>query len=332
MLKINQVDITDFYFNNHYLSEYSSMVAGKEGFKNLTLSPNIRTTTQSIINKDGELPVVSKYDPRTFSVPITLKDNTKLRDLAGWLATKTEQDFYFKNDRIKVKAMVDGALDLEVYWNQGGLTDVKFICYDPYFYAIQDIQYVFNNNKFDRGFSQLNPLGLYNGLSITTVDRYTPATYELVNVDNTVSNLLNTTATYFLDGFITKNNNTISYSVQSLSDIEFWNDGNTESHPIYTITLNNNAVSDITLTINGVDMRIQNVKNYVTIDTEYMTVIGDLDTTDSNGNHIIMTNQNRLSSFLDDFEYLKAGTNTVSVVATYSNIDNIQIQCRSRWI
>ncbi len=323
MINIEDVDLLDFYYNGHWLSEFDGMIAGTNGIEDFTVRPSMEIKTEKIIGVDGELFQSAYYNPRTFSLPIMFEDLNKIRDISSWLDVKTPTDFYFKDDKLKIKVMLDSAIDVKPYVMQG-TTDLKFIAHNPFFEAVDDIKYIIKS--FDRTFSQINPLELYNTVSITTYDRYTPASYELtqINTSEEIETLVSADFNLYVDGMVTKNNSEITLQTTSFTNIEIFNDGNKESYPLITIYMVNSTKGNVTLSINGEVMSVTDVKNYITIDTKYMTIIGD-EEVDS----ITLEDQNRLKSFSGEFINLKTGKNTITATG---NINKIEIQCRSRWI
>lgn len=139
MNNLGTIDIYDFYYNGSYLSSHDGVVAGRNGFKEFSLLPSREDQTESVIGVDGEILVSSKLEPRQFSVPVLWNDisGMKIRNIAEWLDTPTVQDFYFKNDTMKLKAKLDKKeLSINNMFDIYGMNDLSFIAYDPYFYEI----------------------------------------------------------------------------------------------------------------------------------------------------------------------------------------------------
>ena len=148
MIDLTEIDITDFYFNNHWLSDFGGIVAGKSGFTSYSLLPSKEIKTEKIIGVDGELITNVRYNPRTFVVPVYFSDITRIRDIAGWLNVKKPMDFNCGKDMVKIKCMFDSAVDIQNY-NLTGTTELKFIAHNPYFSLISESYEVFNKDIYD---------------------------------------------------------------------------------------------------------------------------------------------------------------------------------------
>jgi len=138
---VKYVDITDFYFNGRYLSSFGGMVAGLSGYTNMNLMPSREYITDRPIRYDGARVFDTYLSPRIFSVPVVFTDLDKFSkyDISAWLNTKTEQDFYFKDDNKKLKCRLDsGAVDLNRLGVNSYATELRFIAHDPYFYEIEE--------------------------------------------------------------------------------------------------------------------------------------------------------------------------------------------------
>lgn len=139
MINMSVIDFTDFSFNGSFLTSFDGFVGGRGGFKNFSAIPSRDTTTEKLIGIDGELVVSSKLNPRTFAIPIFINDlaDGKIRDLAVWLDTEEPKIFYWKDDTVYIKCMLDsGGIDFENIFDTKGLTELKFIAYDPFYYLI----------------------------------------------------------------------------------------------------------------------------------------------------------------------------------------------------
>lgn len=266
----------------------------------------METKTETVLGKDGVIEYESYYNPRTFVVPVYFESLNNLRGIASWLNSRKATDFYFSADKLKIKVKIDGAVDISRYL-QSGLTELKFIAYDPYYYAVNDIKYTFQ--KFDRGNTQINPLTTYNAFNLTLYDRYTPIYYEATYVN--YEDLINSDIELYWDGIVTKNGSNITVQIDNFSSFNMFNDGNVESYPLIKLTGSGN----ITVGVNGKTFTVNNVNSYVYIDSLYMTCYKDT--------------TNYISNFSGEFIKLSPGINTFSITG---NITSVEIQCRSRWL
>lgn len=140
MQNIDALDSRDFYFNGHWLSEFSGEIAGQSGNAPLSVLPQLDIKSERVLGRHGEFVSGATYSPRTFSVPVLFNDIKKIRDIASWLQVLTPQDFYFKNDTVKAKCMINSVLDLQNYSYQGTV-ELRFICHNPFYKAVNDITY-----------------------------------------------------------------------------------------------------------------------------------------------------------------------------------------------
>lgn len=246
LFDIDNLNQSDFYFNGHWLSEFYGSIAGKNGTKLTGTFVTMENKTEKVLGRDGELFYDSKYNPRSFTVPVIFKDVESLKQITPWLMTKTPQNFYYDNDEVKCVAKVDNIDDIESGYIEtkiGILFEIKFIAYDPYLYAINDIKHI------------------------------------LKSPSNTI-----------------------------------FNRGNKESYPLIKLYGN----GSLTIGINGNAITINNVVDYIYVDTLYLTCYK---TNDDD----LMDNVN---GKLEDI-YLESGKNSISLS---TNIISAEIQCRSRWI
>lgn len=141
MDKIRNIDFFDFYYNGHWLSEFGGMVGGTESIKQYPLLPEREYVTDRAINQDGETLFNSYLKTRTFEVPVFFEDIDKvgIRKIAQWLNSPTADWFYFKNDTLKIKCVLDsGGSDLENLNIYGGTANLKFLALDPYYYELKE--------------------------------------------------------------------------------------------------------------------------------------------------------------------------------------------------
>lgn len=109
-------------------------------------------------------------------------------------------------------------------------------------------------------------------------------------------------------------NNVYTQNVTNITNVNIINEGNLESYPLYKVVGSGN----LTLTINGSNITITGVTDYVYIDTLYCNAFRDG-----------AVPVNFIGKMDGEFETLQDGTNTIT---TSSNCTSVEIQCRSRWI
>lgn len=153
----NYMNAFDFYFNGHKLSDFNGMIAGVNGIQPLNLLPLKENKTEQILGKEAWLVTSVLYNPRSFIVPVTftnLADN--IRDIASWLNVLEPTDFYYENDELKLKCLLDSSSQTEIE-NLGfignknaGTIELKFIAYDPFYYAIKDTKHVFTTGTYTK--------------------------------------------------------------------------------------------------------------------------------------------------------------------------------------
>jgi phage-related protein len=140
MKDLNIIDFTDFYFNGKYLSDFGGMVGDNNGGKlNYSLLPSREYIIDRPFNYDGEIVFDVHVNPRSWEVPIFFYDinDNNIRSISKWLDTDEAQPFYFKNDTVRINARIDSdAFYFDTYSGIEGLTSLKFIAHDPYFYDI----------------------------------------------------------------------------------------------------------------------------------------------------------------------------------------------------
>lgn len=137
MLALSKVDFSDFYFNGRWLSELGGRIAGLNGLHPFSVIPAKEIKTEKILGMDGELVYSSRYQPRTFVVPVFFENIENIREIALWLSPKEPKDFHFKGDEVKLQVMLDSAIDIQNYCLQG-ITELKFIAHNPYFQTIKN--------------------------------------------------------------------------------------------------------------------------------------------------------------------------------------------------
>lgn len=146
MRNFKDIDITNFFFNGKWLSEFEGVVAsGGGGIENFSMLPNIEKQTSQVLEKDGEIFLGARYEPRTFSLDVWFKNVNRLRDITSWLGVLEPKEFYFKNDSVKLFCMIDGGFDWKKYMMNNGTVTLKFIAYDPYYYEIYPKKQIIKN-------------------------------------------------------------------------------------------------------------------------------------------------------------------------------------------
>jgi predicted phage tail component-like protein len=237
MYDLKNIDIEHFYFNKQWSYNNHIMVANEQGFNSYSLTPQLNIQTETLGGVDGQFISSTQYNPRTFILPLTILDNSKIRKISSWLSTKTPQDFYFKNDRVKIKAIVDEAISPNCYL-QGSTSEIKFLCHNPYFEEIEPIKYIITKNISSQPF---------NFDYTKDLVQHSPINYD----DPT--------------------ENSIHITTNSLSQFDIWNDGNVESRGLIKLYGNGSLV----LGLNGYVCTITGVTDYVTIDFKSYDVYKD---------------------------------------------------------
>lgn len=99
-----------------------------------------------MLGVDEEIVYGSKLNPRTFSLYVYFEDLINVRDISEWLNSDAPEEFFFLGDTVKCFAMLSDMCELEAYYDYTnenrhyfkGLMDLKFICYDPFYYYKED--------------------------------------------------------------------------------------------------------------------------------------------------------------------------------------------------
>lgn len=137
---LRNIDFIDFNFNGKWLSDFGGIVGGTEPLKQYPLLPTRSFITDRAADQDGQYVFDSYLEPRVFEVPVFFEDIDKagLRNIAAWLNVEKESWFYFKDDDVKIKCMIDGEYLLDTLSGGNGQVYLKFIAHDPYYYAIDN--------------------------------------------------------------------------------------------------------------------------------------------------------------------------------------------------
>ena len=177
MNDINKVIFSDFYFNNRWLSDFDAEIGGSTPtLPSISALPEKEIGTQQVMGVDGQLVTSVRFLPRTFSLPIVLNDLSRLRELANWLGAIEATDFHFRGDNVKIKCMVEGAVDVAKLFGSLGTADIKFIAHGVYYEAIDDITHVFNSpvvaqviNFHNQGTSPSKPMLRVYGTGVVKI-------------------------------------------------------------------------------------------------------------------------------------------------------------------
>jgi predicted phage tail component-like protein len=191
----NHVNALDFYFNGHWLSEFEGVVissVGGNGIRDMNaLVPLKENKVEQVLGKEAWLVTNVLYNPRSFVVPVffqKLSDN--IREIAAWLNILEPTDFYFENDEQKLLCLVDGQIDIGnlgyIGADIGGVTEIKFIAYDPFYYAIKDVKWIFTTGAYvkaeeDKKYGlKLNTVSNFSNLILKNNGNY--KSYPLIKI------------------------------------------------------------------------------------------------------------------------------------------------------
>lgn len=261
MFSLENLDATDFCFNNNYLSEFEAEIAWAEQ-PSISGLPTIETVTEKIMGRDGEFEVNESVQPRTWITPIKINNLNRLDDIKAWLlSSRKSQWFHYLNDGYtsdykKIKCKIDGTIDfarLGVQYNNNlyekgdvSVVELKFIAYDPYLYESFPTNIIVNNN---------------------------------------------------------------------FTNIPLYTQGNVESYPLIKIVGN----GDIVGALNGYNISIDGIVDYVYIDMQTMKVYKDINTN-------MYPNYKGVS-------FVKLLPKTINVMSiTSGNVTQVEIVPRNRWV
>lgn len=187
---LSNIDFTDFYFNGHFLSDFGGFIGGLEYFEQLSLLPSRSYNTDRAIGQDGETVFSSHLDPRPFEIPIFFKklDDAGLRNIAGWLNTKSPEWFHYKNDTLKIKCTLDtNGTYLDSITLKEGACKLKFIAHDPFYYEINET--VHNYPSLTGTTHRFNLQNKGNEDSFPCISMWGSGTVKINIYKNTLSNL-----------------------------------------------------------------------------------------------------------------------------------------------
>ena len=154
MNNIDSIDFSTFYFNGHYSDEMNVQVAGVNPLI-FSAKPSSTEKTEIILGVAGVQTVSNQLNPRTFGFDILITDMSNFRQTVSWLSVLSEQDFYWKNDDIKIKCKLDsnqldtttiGYMYYQGQQNKVATLPLKFISSNPYFYSVLDKHYTFTQS------------------------------------------------------------------------------------------------------------------------------------------------------------------------------------------
>lgn len=155
MYKFKSLTFDDFYFNNKKLSDLGGIVASSDGgLKQYSLLPSRSYVTDRPLGSDVATVYASYLEGRAFEVPIFFDQLTdgKIRELAMWLDTPTTGKFQWVGDDVYINAYLDSTdFAVNSISGQDGSIPLKFIAYDPFFYSIDQTQYIHASENFTSG-------------------------------------------------------------------------------------------------------------------------------------------------------------------------------------
>lgn len=290
----------DFFFNGHWLSEFEGDIGGAST-KPLNMLPQKEIIAEPVLGLDGEVFIKSRFQPRRFTIPVKFENMKRIREISSWLGVKEPSDFYYKGDKVKIKVLIDNLLDVELYAYEG-LVELSFTAYDPYFKAIDDIIFTcIKPNVYEP------PINLYNAIEIIDNE------FNLIKITDT--DRIPSNVVYYPNSYLIKNQNNIIINRQILQQIEIYNDGNSESYPLYKIK----GKGIITVGVNGNEtfrIKLDSTGNdYMYIDTYNCTCYN--------------SNINRFNDFEGSF---KSVNDKKIIYGIIGECTEFEINCRSRWI
>lgn len=137
-------DYSDFYYNNRSLSEMKGKIINQYN-TSTNLSPNLNVKTINIPGKDGEVPTSNSYDAREWKLDVFFYEMVDTRTITNWLSSRSESEFYYIGDDVKINAMILNVVEAEIYKidndNFCGIIQITFKAFNPYYYLIDDTTY-----------------------------------------------------------------------------------------------------------------------------------------------------------------------------------------------
>lgn len=199
MNKFTNMDFYDFIYKGKKLSDYGWTVGSSNGgVKTYPLLPSRTYVTEKPLKSNVYTIYDSYLEPRPFEVPIfkeQLKDND-IRKLAMWLDSPIPSKFQWVGDDVYINAVLDSTdFSAQSASGQDGQLALKFICYDPFFYAAKETQYTHTSANFvsgksysgiNDGYGELDPVidvSCSGTIKIEVFDSK-GKTYSVTNIDN----------------------------------------------------------------------------------------------------------------------------------------------------
>lgn len=160
MNKFEGLTFDDFIFNGKKLSEFGGYVGSTDsGLKTYSLLPTRSYVTDKPLGSNMTTVYDSSFEPRTFEVPIVFDQLTdgKMREIAMWLDSPTPSKFQWVEDNVYINACLD-ATDFNVQSSSGqdGQIPLKFICFDPFYYDLNETQYTLTTVTSGNAYSYTN--------------------------------------------------------------------------------------------------------------------------------------------------------------------------------
>lgn len=130
----------DFIFNGRNLSDFNGWIHTTNNPFKMPLLPNQEIKSESIPSI-GEIFTGRTLGVRRWSLDIFFDNILDQREIASWLMTESESEFYFVGDDVKINTLVENVDDLEIYAEGDvfmGQFTVNFVAFDPYYYNLND--------------------------------------------------------------------------------------------------------------------------------------------------------------------------------------------------
>lgn len=130
----------DFSFNGKRLSSFNGWIHTSSNPFAMPLLPNQELKSENIPSI-GEVFTGRSLGARKWSLDIFFDNILDQREIASWLMTQKESEFYFVGDNVKINALVENVDDLEIYAEGNvfmGQFTINFVAYDPYYYPIDN--------------------------------------------------------------------------------------------------------------------------------------------------------------------------------------------------
>lgn len=171
MYNFNNIDFMDFQFNGKWLSDFNGYVGSSDGgLKSYSVLPSRSYTVDKPLKSNITTVYASSLEPRPFEVPVVFDslEDSKLRDIAMWLDSPIPSKFQWKGDNVYINAQLDST-DFNAQSTSGsdGQIALKFICYDPFYYSLNETQYIHTSSDFvsgqlyegdNNGYGELDPI------------------------------------------------------------------------------------------------------------------------------------------------------------------------------